>query len=133
MTLRLPPHKVNLDDWCSTILFLLLYLPESVNFSISLRISTDLPFWLLPQIAATMAGVPHGGMPPFFFLQCRTSTRHGRSTTGNCKDCFRKSPWKQNPRQKQHPHNQTNTNTTQKNNTHTKGQATARQYDQGNL
>ena len=56
----------------------------------------------------------------FFFLQCRTSARHGRSTTGNCKDCFRKSPWKQNPKQKQHPHNQTNTNTTQKTNTHTK-------------
>ena len=56
----------------------------------------------------------------FFFLQCRTSTRHGRSTTGKCKDCFRKSPWKQNPRQKQHPHNQTNTKTTQKTNTHTK-------------
>ena len=56
----------------------------------------------------------------FFFLQCRTSTRHGRSTTGNCKDCFRKSPWKQNPRQKQHPHNQTNTKTTQTTNTHTK-------------
>ena len=50
----------------------------------------------------------------FFPLQCRTSTRHGRSTTGNCKDCFRKSPWKQNPKQKQHPHNQTNTKTTKK-------------------
>ena len=28
----------------------------------------------------------------FFFLQCRTSTRHGRSTTGNGKDCG-ESPW----------------------------------------
>ena len=28
----------------------------------------------------------------FFFLQCRTSTRHGRSTTGNCKDCFENLP-----------------------------------------
>ena len=28
----------------------------------------------------------------FFFLQCRTSTRHGRSTTGNGKTDL-KSPW----------------------------------------
>ena len=68
----------------------------------------------------------------FFFLQCRTSTRHGRSTTGNCKDCFENLPGIETQ-------TKNNTHTTKQTQKHPKQQhphrshATARQNNQGDL
>ena len=55
----------------------------------------------------------------FFFLQCRTSTRHGRSTTGNCKDCVKIS-LEAKPKQKTTPTQPNKHKHNRKTNTHTK-------------
>ena len=66
----------------------------------------------------------------FFFLQCRTSTRHGRSTTGICIDCDQISLGAK-PKTKNNTHTN-KPNTTEKTNTHTKAKHQARQTNQGN-
>ena len=67
----------------------------------------------------------------FFLLQCRTSTRHGRSTTGICIDCDQISLGAK-PKTKTKTHTN-KPNTTEKTNTHTKATHQARQTNQGNL
>ena len=61
----------------------------------------------------------------FFSLHCRTSARHGRSTTGILSRIEIKFPWKRT----KHKPNKTKTHT----NPHTQAKARARQNSQGNL
>ena len=61
----------------------------------------------------------------FFFLHCRTSARHGRSTTGM-------SLWLRSNFPKKETNNQPNKNN-KTSNTHTQAKARARQISQGNL
>ena len=68
----------------------------------------------------------------FFFLQCRTSTRHGRSTTGNCKDCFEDLPGIET-QDKNNTHTTKQTQKHPKQTTPTQKPRKARQNNQGDL
>ena len=98
---------------------------------------TDAAFEQFAQRAFTLPSMGQTGklkrlLFDFFFLQCRTSTRHGRSTTGNWKDCFENLPGIETQNKTTPTQPNKHKNTPNKQHQH-RSHATARQNNQGDL